>query len=70
MGGITVGLAVDEPIVEVVERLTRRGVIFHGPIRDDGGLKLRSEWTVELAHRGRLGPQGRLRRRVAVLPRL
>jgi catechol 2,3-dioxygenase-like lactoylglutathione lyase family enzyme len=39
-GGITVGLAVDEPIVEVVERLTRRGVIFHGPIHDDGGLKL------------------------------
>jgi catechol 2,3-dioxygenase-like lactoylglutathione lyase family enzyme len=39
-GGITVGLAVDEPIVEVVEKLKSRGVIFHGPIRDDGGFIL------------------------------
>ena len=39
-GSITVGLAVDEPIVEVVEKLTNRGVSFQGPIRDDGGLRL------------------------------
>jgi hypothetical protein len=35
-----VGLAVDEPIVEVVEKLKNRGVVFQGPIRDDGGLML------------------------------
>lgn len=39
-GGITVGLGVDEPIAEVVEKLTNRGVIFAGPVRDDGGLRL------------------------------
>jgi catechol 2,3-dioxygenase-like lactoylglutathione lyase family enzyme len=38
--GITVGLAVDEPIVEVVEKLTNRGVVVRGPVRDDGGLML------------------------------
>jgi catechol 2,3-dioxygenase-like lactoylglutathione lyase family enzyme len=39
-GGITVGLAVDEPIDRVVETLTSRGVAVRGPIADDGGLKL------------------------------
>ena len=39
-GGITVGLAVDEPIAEVVEKLTNRGVVFAGPVQDDGGLRL------------------------------
>jgi catechol 2,3-dioxygenase-like lactoylglutathione lyase family enzyme len=39
-GGITVGLAVNEPIVEVVEKLTSRGVSFQGPVRDDGGIRL------------------------------
>lgn len=39
-GGITVGLAVDEPIAEVVETLRRRGVTVHGPVSDEGGLSL------------------------------
>jgi catechol 2,3-dioxygenase-like lactoylglutathione lyase family enzyme len=39
-GGITVGLAVDEPIEQVVSTLTGRGVVFRGPIVDEGMLKL------------------------------
>jgi len=39
-GGITVGLAVDEPIAEVVERLKTRGVTVDGPIVEEGGLAL------------------------------
>jgi catechol 2,3-dioxygenase-like lactoylglutathione lyase family enzyme len=39
-GGITVGLAVDEPIALVVETLRNRGVIVDGPIVDAGGLAL------------------------------
>jgi catechol 2,3-dioxygenase-like lactoylglutathione lyase family enzyme len=39
-GGITVGLGIDEPIEEVVEKLTDRGVVFAGPVRDDGGVRL------------------------------
>lgn len=39
-GGITVGLAVDEPIAQVVATLEQRGVIFHGPVVDEGRLAL------------------------------
>jgi catechol 2,3-dioxygenase-like lactoylglutathione lyase family enzyme len=39
-GGITVGLALDEPIEHVVATLRSRGVAVHGPIIDEGGLKL------------------------------
>ena len=39
-GGITVGLAVDEPIAGVVETLRNRGVIVDGPVVDEGGLAL------------------------------
>ena len=42
LGGITVGLSVDEPIGKVVAALQQRGVTFDGPIVDDveGGLAL------------------------------
>jgi catechol 2,3-dioxygenase-like lactoylglutathione lyase family enzyme len=36
-GGITVGLAVDGPITEVVAELERRGVGFDGPVTEGGG---------------------------------
>jgi catechol 2,3-dioxygenase-like lactoylglutathione lyase family enzyme len=36
-GGITVGLAVDEPIARVVATLEQRGVTFQGPVVDEGG---------------------------------
>jgi len=39
-GAITVGLAVDEPIEQVVSILEKRGVIVRGPVVDDGQLKL------------------------------
>lgn len=39
-GAITVGLAVDEPIEEVVSTLEKRGVEFDGPVLDEGQLKL------------------------------
>jgi len=39
-GGITVGLAVDEPIEQVIETLKTRGVAVHGPVSDEGMLKL------------------------------
>jgi catechol 2,3-dioxygenase-like lactoylglutathione lyase family enzyme len=39
-GGITVGLAVDEPIAQVVERLKNRGVVVDGPVVEEGGLAL------------------------------
>jgi catechol 2,3-dioxygenase-like lactoylglutathione lyase family enzyme len=39
-GGITVGLAVDEPIAHVVATLEQRGVTVHGPVIDEGGLAL------------------------------
>ena len=39
-GGITVGLAVDEPIAQVVERLKTRGVTVDGPVVEEGGLAL------------------------------
>ena len=40
VGAITVGLGVDEPIEQVVATLEGRGVIFEGPVRDDGSLKI------------------------------
>ena len=39
-GGVTIGLAVDQPIEHVVSTLTERGVVFQGPIIDEGMLKL------------------------------
>src|SRR2546423_11093504 len=39
-GGITVGLAVDEPIAQVVAALEQRGVTVHGPVIDEPGLAL------------------------------
>lgn len=39
-GGITVGLAVDEPIAQVIATLTGRGVTFHGPVVDEVGVRL------------------------------
>ena len=39
-GGITVGLAVDEPIAQVIETLKNRGVIVEGPVMGEGGLSL------------------------------
>ncbi len=39
-GGITIGFAVDEPIEQVVATLSGRGVVFGGPVRDEGMLKL------------------------------
>ena len=39
-GGVTIGLAVDQPIEHVVSTLTERGVMFQGPIIDEGMLKL------------------------------
>jgi catechol 2,3-dioxygenase-like lactoylglutathione lyase family enzyme len=39
-GGVTVGLQVDEAIEPVVASLSARGVVFHGPVVDEGFLKL------------------------------
>lgn len=39
-GSIQVGLNVTRPIQEVVDELTSRGVNFHGPVEDDGAVKL------------------------------
>ncbi|MBV8179567.1 MAG: VOC family protein [Mycobacterium sp.] len=39
-GSVTVGLAVDAPIEQVVATLTSRGVVFRGPVVDEGMLKL------------------------------
>lgn len=39
-GAVTVGLAVDESIEQVVSMLEERGVVFHGPVVDEGQLKL------------------------------
>jgi catechol 2,3-dioxygenase-like lactoylglutathione lyase family enzyme len=39
-GGITVGLAVDEPIEQVVNTLRTRGVDVRGPVADGGTLRL------------------------------
>jgi catechol 2,3-dioxygenase-like lactoylglutathione lyase family enzyme len=39
-GGITVGLAVDEPIEQVVDTLRTRGVAVRSPVSDEGMLRL------------------------------
>ena len=39
-GAVCVGLSVDEPIERVVAVLRARGVAFHGPVTDDGPVKL------------------------------
>jgi catechol 2,3-dioxygenase-like lactoylglutathione lyase family enzyme len=39
-GGITVGVAVDEPIEQVVDTLRTRGVAVRSPISDEGMLRL------------------------------
>jgi catechol 2,3-dioxygenase-like lactoylglutathione lyase family enzyme len=39
-GSISIGLAVNQPIADVVSVLTNRGVVFHGPIRADGPVAL------------------------------
>jgi catechol 2,3-dioxygenase-like lactoylglutathione lyase family enzyme len=40
LGGITVGLAVDEPLERVISTLATRGVTVEGPIRDEGTLTI------------------------------
>lgn len=37
---IKIGLRLDGPIAEAVEELTARGVVFRGPIQDDGPVNL------------------------------
>jgi catechol 2,3-dioxygenase-like lactoylglutathione lyase family enzyme len=39
-GSISVGFDLNQPIDEVVQVLTNRGVVFHGPIKVDGPVKL------------------------------
>jgi catechol 2,3-dioxygenase-like lactoylglutathione lyase family enzyme len=39
-GSISIGLEVNQPIAEVVQVLSNRGVVFHGPVREDGAVKL------------------------------
>jgi catechol 2,3-dioxygenase-like lactoylglutathione lyase family enzyme len=39
-GSIQVGLGVTQPIEQVVKALEARGVRFHGPVIDDGQVKL------------------------------
>jgi len=39
-GSISVGLMVTQPIDQVVGELSRRGVKFRGPVRDDGQVRL------------------------------
>ena len=40
VGAVTVGFQVDEPIEQVVASLRDRGVVFRGPVDDQGFLKL------------------------------
>jgi catechol 2,3-dioxygenase-like lactoylglutathione lyase family enzyme len=40
IGGITIGLAVDEPIEQVVDTLKTRGVDVYGPVSDRDELRL------------------------------
>lgn len=40
VGAVTVGLSVDEPIDAVVSALAARGVVFNGPVTDDGPVRL------------------------------
>jgi catechol 2,3-dioxygenase-like lactoylglutathione lyase family enzyme len=39
-GSISIGFQVNQPIAEVVEVLSNRGVKFHGAIKADGPVKL------------------------------
>jgi catechol 2,3-dioxygenase-like lactoylglutathione lyase family enzyme len=39
-GAITIGLEVNQPIAEVVQVLSNRGIVFQGPVREDGPVKL------------------------------
>lgn len=39
-GSIQVGLNVTQPIQNVVSALQKRNVVFHGPVVDDGAVKL------------------------------
>jgi catechol 2,3-dioxygenase-like lactoylglutathione lyase family enzyme len=39
-GSISVGFDLNQPIGDVVEVLENRGVRFHGPVKDDGPVKL------------------------------
>jgi catechol 2,3-dioxygenase-like lactoylglutathione lyase family enzyme len=39
-GAVTVGFQVDGAIERVVEELSARGVVFRGPVTDEGSLKL------------------------------
>ena len=39
-GGIQVGFAVDQPLDDVVRDLQAKGVVFRGPIVDDGFVRL------------------------------
>jgi catechol 2,3-dioxygenase-like lactoylglutathione lyase family enzyme len=39
-GGVTVGFQVDEAIEQVVDSLSDRGVVFHGPVVAEGALRL------------------------------
>ncbi len=39
-GAVTIGLGVTLPLEEVVSRLKKRGVAFHGPIADDKQVRL------------------------------
>jgi catechol 2,3-dioxygenase-like lactoylglutathione lyase family enzyme len=39
-GSIRIGFGLNQPIDEVVEVLQNRGVVFHGPVRADGPVKL------------------------------
>ena len=39
-GSISIGLAVNAPIAEVVAVLSNRGVVFQGPVVENGPIKL------------------------------
>src|SRR5262245_40717570 len=39
-GSIQIGFLLDEPLDKVVADLTKRGVTFHGPIKDDVQVRL------------------------------
>jgi catechol 2,3-dioxygenase-like lactoylglutathione lyase family enzyme len=39
-GSMSVGFDLNQPIAEVVEVLANRGVQFHGPVKEDGAVKL------------------------------
>ena len=39
-GSISVGFNVTEPLDRVVDTLSRRGVLFHGPVREDTAVRL------------------------------